>query len=104
MASPTSTDLLVPEEVLFVDCLPQFRMHLPTLRAKLARLRTLPVSDPLLSPTGGCLSEDSMLRWVPCVGTMTMPNLLECLKHGVEVVREGNIDIMNPSLSFRYLF
>ena len=101
------SDLLVPEEVLFVDCLPQFRKHLPTLRAKLARLRTLPVPDPLLSPTGGGLSEDTMLRWVPCKGTMTSPllvsSLLERLKHGVEVVGEGDVDIINPFFSVMFL-
>ncbi|XP_019907735.2 protein shortage in chiasmata 1 ortholog isoform X2 [Esox lucius] len=47
------------EDVLFVDHLPQFKKRLPSLKAKLSRLRTLPVSDPLLT-TGGALSEESI--------------------------------------------
>ncbi|CAB1321682.1 unnamed protein product, partial [Coregonus sp. 'balchen'] len=55
-------DLVMPEEVLFVDHLPQFRKHLPSLKAKLSRLRNLPVSDPLFSSTGGILSEEAIFR------------------------------------------
>ncbi|XP_029915556.1 protein shortage in chiasmata 1 ortholog [Myripristis murdjan] len=55
-------DLLLPEEVVLVDHLPQFKRHLPTLKAKLSRLRNLPVADPFLSSTGETLSEDTILR------------------------------------------
>ncbi|KAM9360190.1 protein shortage in chiasmata 1 ortholog [Symphorus nematophorus] len=55
-------DLLLPEELMVVDYLPQFRRHLPTLKAKLSRLRTLPVVDPLLSSTGNTISEDTIFR------------------------------------------
>ncbi|XP_042344529.1 protein shortage in chiasmata 1 ortholog [Plectropomus leopardus] len=54
-------DLLLPEE-LVLDYLPHFRRHLPTLKAKLSRLRTLPVADPLLSSTGDIISEDIIFR------------------------------------------
>ncbi|XP_074525765.1 protein shortage in chiasmata 1 ortholog [Halichoeres trimaculatus] len=50
--------LLLPEDLLVVDYLSHFRRHLPTLRAKLSRLRTLPVADPLLSS----VSEDTLFR------------------------------------------
>uniref|UniRef100_A0A8C7SJ88 Protein shortage in chiasmata 1 ortholog n=2 Tax=Oncorhynchus mykiss TaxID=8022 RepID=A0A8C7SJ88_ONCMY len=59
---PWSRDLVMPEEVLFSDHLPQFRKHLPSMKAKLSRLRNLPVSDPLLSSTGGTLSEEAIFR------------------------------------------
>ncbi|XP_037632604.1 protein shortage in chiasmata 1 ortholog isoform X2 [Sebastes umbrosus] len=55
-------DLLLPEELMDVDYLPYFKRHLPTLRAKLSRLRTLPVADPLLSSTGVTISEDAIFR------------------------------------------
>lgn len=42
---------------MIVDYLPQFKRNVPTLRGKLSRLRTLPVSDPLLRSTDG--TEDS---------------------------------------------
>ncbi|XP_054467380.1 protein shortage in chiasmata 1 ortholog [Anoplopoma fimbria] len=54
-------DLFLPEE-LIVDYLPHFKRHLPTLKAKLSRLRTLPVADPLLSSTGDTISEDAIFR------------------------------------------
>ncbi|XP_030274242.1 protein shortage in chiasmata 1 ortholog isoform X4 [Sparus aurata] len=53
---------LLPEELMVVDFLSQFKRHLPTLKAKLSRLRTLPVADPLLSSTGDTLSEDTIFR------------------------------------------
>lgn len=55
-------DLLLPEELMVVDYLPQFKRHLPTLKAKLSRLRTLPVADPLQSSTGDTISEDTIFR------------------------------------------
>ncbi|XP_058492394.1 protein shortage in chiasmata 1 ortholog isoform X2 [Solea solea] len=57
-----SADLLLPEEVIVVAYLPKFKRHLPTLKAKLSRLRTLPVVDPLLSSTGDTISEESIFR------------------------------------------
>ncbi|XP_029999100.1 protein shortage in chiasmata 1 ortholog [Sphaeramia orbicularis] len=54
--------LLFPEEYMDVDYVKQFKRHLPTLKSKLSRLRTLPVSDPLLSLTGDIISEDTILR------------------------------------------
>ncbi|XP_075961127.1 protein shortage in chiasmata 1 ortholog [Anarhichas minor] len=55
-------DLLLPEELMVVDYLPHFKRHLPSLKAKLSRLRTLPVADPLLSSTGDTISEDAIFR------------------------------------------
>ncbi|XP_034025485.1 protein shortage in chiasmata 1 ortholog-like [Thalassophryne amazonica] len=55
-------DLLLPEEIMVVDHLPQFRTHLPTLKAKLSRLRTLPVADPLQNSLGNFVSKDSIFR------------------------------------------
>lgn len=45
-----------------VDYLPQFKRHLPTLKAKISRLMTLPVTDPLLTSTGDTISEDTVFR------------------------------------------
>lgn len=56
-----SVELLIPEELISLDYLPQFR-RLPSLKAKLSRLRTLPVADPLLSPAGLAISEDATSR------------------------------------------
>ncbi|XP_068460526.1 protein shortage in chiasmata 1 ortholog isoform X2 [Clinocottus analis] len=55
-------DLLLPEELMVADYLPHFKRHLPTMKAKLSRLRTLPVADPLLSSTGDAISEDAIFR------------------------------------------
>ncbi|XP_068577022.1 protein shortage in chiasmata 1 ortholog [Cebidichthys violaceus] len=55
-------DLLLPEELMVVDHLPHFKRRLPSLKAKLSRLRTLPVDDPLLSSTGDTISEDAIFR------------------------------------------
>ncbi|XP_071402352.1 protein shortage in chiasmata 1 ortholog [Centroberyx affinis] len=66
-------DLWLPEEVMLVDHLPQFKRHLPTLKAKLSRLRNLPVADPLLSSTGDTLSEDSIFRH--CASYETPPDV-----------------------------
>ncbi|XP_070689528.1 protein shortage in chiasmata 1 ortholog [Pempheris klunzingeri] len=59
---PENEDLLLPEELVVVDHLPQFKRHLPTLKAKLSRLTTLPVADPLLSSAGDAISEDTIFR------------------------------------------
>ncbi|TWW60251.1 hypothetical protein D4764_05G0003410, partial [Takifugu flavidus] len=53
-------EFLLPKDLMIVDYLPQFKRHLPTLRLKLSRLQTLPVSDPLLRSTDGTL--DSAFR------------------------------------------
>ncbi|KAG7221311.1 hypothetical protein INR49_017378 [Caranx melampygus] len=55
-------DLLLAEELMPVNYLPQFKRQLPTLKTKLSRLRTLPVADPLLSSTGDVISEDTISR------------------------------------------
>ncbi|XP_031705240.1 protein shortage in chiasmata 1 ortholog [Anarrhichthys ocellatus] len=55
-------DHLLPEELMVVDYLPHFKRHLPSLKAKLSRLRMLPVADPLLSSTGDTISEDAIFR------------------------------------------
>lgn len=60
--SASPADFLLPEDIMVVDYLPQFRRHLPSLKAKLSRLRTLPVADPLLSSTGDTISEVTMFR------------------------------------------
>lgn len=57
-------DLLLPEELIVVDYLPQFKRHLPTLKAKLSRLKTLPVADPLLTSTGDTITEDTIFRCI----------------------------------------
>ncbi|XP_038560284.1 protein shortage in chiasmata 1 ortholog isoform X2 [Micropterus salmoides] len=58
----SALDLLLQEELMVVDYLPHFKKHLPTLKAKLSRLRTLPVADPLLSSTGDTITEDAIFR------------------------------------------
>ncbi len=57
-------DLSLPEELMVVDYLLHFKKHLPTLKAKLSRLRTLPVADPLLSSRGNTISENTILRCI----------------------------------------
>ncbi|XP_068603645.1 protein shortage in chiasmata 1 ortholog, partial [Brachionichthys hirsutus] len=59
-------DLLLPEELMVVHYLPQFKRHLPTVQAKLSRLRTLLVADPLLSSVGDTVSEDTIFRYCTC--------------------------------------
>ncbi|KAK0143450.1 hypothetical protein N1851_018425 [Merluccius polli] len=56
--NPNNTKDLLLEEV--VDPLPVLKRHLPTLKAKLSRLRSLPVADPLLNTNS--LSEELILR------------------------------------------
>ncbi|XP_059192347.1 protein shortage in chiasmata 1 ortholog isoform X2 [Centropristis striata] len=55
-------DLLLQEELMAVDYLQHFKRYLPTLKAKLSRLRMLPVADPLLSSMGKTISEDAIFR------------------------------------------
>nr|XP_057927401.1 protein shortage in chiasmata 1 ortholog isoform X2 [Doryrhamphus excisus] len=54
--------LLLPEEMMVVDFLPHFKQHLPTLKSKLSRLKTLLVADPLPGLTGHSISEETILR------------------------------------------
>ncbi|XP_037535958.1 protein shortage in chiasmata 1 ortholog [Nematolebias whitei] len=70
-----SPDLLIPEELVSLDYLPQFR-RLPSLKAKLSRLKMLPVADPLLSPAGLAMSEDAMSRcYRPCASYQKPPDV-----------------------------
>ncbi|XP_061836348.1 protein shortage in chiasmata 1 ortholog isoform X1 [Nerophis lumbriciformis] len=55
-------DLLLLEEMMVADFLPHFKRHLPALKSKLSRLRTLPVADPLLSLPGDAMTEETILR------------------------------------------
>ncbi|XP_055367768.1 protein shortage in chiasmata 1 ortholog isoform X2 [Betta splendens] len=55
-------ELLLPEEFVGLDYLPHFKRYLPSLKAKVSRLRTLHVADPLLSATGHPISEDTLFR------------------------------------------
>ncbi|XP_068994580.1 protein shortage in chiasmata 1 ortholog [Embiotoca jacksoni] len=68
-----SNDLLLPEELIAVDPLPQFKRHLPTLKAKLSRLKTLPVADPLLSSAGDAISEDTVFSCFRCCASYEKP-------------------------------
>ncbi|XP_078808483.1 protein shortage in chiasmata 1 ortholog isoform X4 [Oryzias latipes] len=55
-------DLSLAEDLIAVDHLPYFKRHLPSLKVKLSRLRTLPVADPLLTPGGLMISEENIFR------------------------------------------
>lgn len=55
---------MLPEEFVVHDYLPHFKRHLPSLKTKLSRLRTLRVADPLLSATGDSITEDTVFRSV----------------------------------------
>lgn len=68
-------DFLLPEEFMAVDYLRQFTRHLPTLRAKLSRLKTLPVTDPMGSFTGDAISEEAMFRYVKSSLKLTVSRL-----------------------------
>ncbi|KAM7415770.1 hypothetical protein PAMA_018029 [Pampus argenteus] len=85
-------DLLLPEEMMVVDFLAQFKRHLPTLKTKLSRLRTLPVVDPLLSSTGDAISEDQIFR--RCAAYETPPDVFSgdirmCANIHEEFVKES---------------
>ncbi|XP_068189791.1 protein shortage in chiasmata 1 ortholog [Antennarius striatus] len=56
-------NLLLHEELTIVDNLPRFKIHLPTLQAKLSRLRILLVPDPLLNSVGDVVFEDTIFRY-----------------------------------------
>ncbi|XP_043968411.1 protein shortage in chiasmata 1 ortholog [Gambusia affinis] len=53
-------DLFLSEDFIAPDLVAELKRHLPSLKAKLSRLKTLPVSDPLLNSTGISISEDVM--------------------------------------------
>lgn len=72
--------LLLPEELMVVDYLSQFKRHLPMLKAKLSRLRTLPVADPLLSSTGDALSEDTIFRYECSAVIVSSDMFIRCKK------------------------
>ncbi|XP_014852459.1 PREDICTED: uncharacterized protein C9orf84-like isoform X1 [Poecilia mexicana] len=55
-----SKDLFLSEDFIAPDLVAELKRHLPSLKAKLSRLKTLPVSDPLLNSTGISISEDAM--------------------------------------------
>ncbi|XP_008416207.1 uncharacterized protein C9orf84 isoform X2 [Poecilia reticulata] len=55
-----SKDLFLSEDFIAPDLLAELKRHLPSLKAKMSRLKTLPVSDPLLNSTGISISEDGM--------------------------------------------
>ncbi|XP_075324955.1 protein shortage in chiasmata 1 ortholog [Odontesthes bonariensis] len=55
-------DFFLPDELIAAEHLPWLKKHLPTLKAKLSRLRMLPVADPLLSSAGITISDDAMFR------------------------------------------
>ncbi|XP_006803946.2 protein shortage in chiasmata 1 ortholog [Neolamprologus brichardi] len=75
-----SEDLFLPEELIPVDHLAEFKRHLPTLRVKLSRLRMLPVADPLLSSSGNPISED---------------NMFSCFKHCASYEKPADVDTTN---------
>ncbi|XP_028269790.1 protein shortage in chiasmata 1 ortholog [Parambassis ranga] len=89
-------DLFLLEELVTVDHLPHFRRHLPTLRSKLSRLRTLPVADPLLSSAGKTISEDAMFScFRRCVSYEKKPSDMDtthketCIDIQEEFVKES---------------
>ncbi|XP_070820016.1 protein shortage in chiasmata 1 ortholog [Chaetodon trifascialis] len=67
---------LLLEEVMGVDYLSKLKRHLPTLKAKLSRLKTLPVADPLLSSIGDTISVDTIFRH--CASYEKPPNVITC--------------------------
>ncbi|XP_072242952.1 protein shortage in chiasmata 1 ortholog [Leuresthes tenuis] len=58
----SNKDFFLPDELIAAEHLPRLKKHLPTLKAKLSRLRMLPVADPLLSSAGITISDDAMFR------------------------------------------
>ncbi|KAK2901796.1 hypothetical protein Q8A73_011542 [Channa argus] len=94
-AADENKDLLLPEELVVVDYLLQFRRHLPTLRAKLSRLRTLPVADPLLMSTGDSISNDILFRCHPSYEKPSFVNTCDtqmCANIQEEFVKESPVD------------
>ncbi|XP_058879094.1 protein shortage in chiasmata 1 ortholog-like [Acipenser ruthenus] len=55
-------DLLLQEEVIFADCLSEFRRQMPTLFSLLGRLRTFSVKDPLLNSRGELFTDEIFFR------------------------------------------
>lgn len=67
-------DFLLPEDLMAVDHLRQFTRNMPTLKAKLSRLKTLPVADPIGSFTRESISEETMFRYLQSALNMTTSN------------------------------
>lgn len=55
-------EFFLREELVEVDYLKQFKSHLPSLKTKLSRLKTLPVADPLFGLKSKGIYEDAILR------------------------------------------
>ncbi|KAK2837948.1 hypothetical protein Q5P01_015160 [Channa striata] len=88
-------DMLLPEELVVVDYLLQFKRHLPTLKAKLSRLRMLPVADPLLMSAGDTNPKDNVFR---CCASYEKPPLVDtsdnqiCADVQEEFVKESLVE------------
>ncbi|XP_051922874.1 protein shortage in chiasmata 1 ortholog isoform X2 [Hippocampus zosterae] len=54
-------DLLIPEDIMAANFLPCFK-HLPTLKRKVSRLKTLLVADPLICLSGDSVTEEAIFR------------------------------------------
>ncbi|KAM4577078.1 protein shortage in chiasmata 1 ortholog [Odontesthes bonariensis] len=63
----------LPDELIAAEHLPWLKKHLPTLKAKLSRLRMLPVADPLLSSAGITISDDAMFSCFRQCATFEKP-------------------------------
>lgn len=72
-------DFYLPEEIMEVDYLKQFKRHLPLLKAKLSRLMTLPVADPLLDLKGDSISKHAILR---CCEPYKQPPQMHIIDNG----------------------
>ncbi|KAK1174547.1 protein shortage in chiasmata 1 ortholog-like [Acipenser oxyrinchus oxyrinchus] len=69
------------EEVVFADCLSEFRRQMPTLFSLLGRLRTFSVKDPLLNSRGELFTDEIFFRHcTPFDNAMTG----DIVKHGAD--------------------
>lgn len=71
------TDFLMPEDLITVDYLDQFTRNRPSLKAKLSRLKTLPVADPINSLPRDAISEETMFRYLSALN-MAFSNFFYC--------------------------
>nr|XP_054586191.1 protein shortage in chiasmata 1 ortholog isoform X2 [Nothobranchius furzeri] len=78
-----NNDFFLPEELITPDYVPQLKRRLPTLKATLSRLKMLPVADPLLGPTGLCISEDPMFS---------------CFTRCASYENNPDVDTVNPQI------
>ncbi|XP_061622988.1 protein shortage in chiasmata 1 ortholog isoform X2 [Phyllopteryx taeniolatus] len=60
--STKDKDLLLLEDIMAADFLPRFKQHLPSLKSKVSRLKTLVVADPLISLSGDFVTEETIFR------------------------------------------